>query len=103
MDSGVGYTVLDWQLVQGGTNMQVYASQYPDKVAGMVLVDSALEDEEAVTITYRGILQGGLGAEPGSRNGPDLLFGIVSQNHPARCSILPTRGKALLLQLVTSI
>jgi pimeloyl-ACP methyl ester carboxylesterase len=35
----------------GGTNMQVYASQYPDEVAGMVLVDSALEDEEAVTLT----------------------------------------------------
>src|ERR671912_42646 len=35
----------------GGTNMQVYASQYPDEVAGMVLVDSALEDEEAITLT----------------------------------------------------
>jgi pimeloyl-ACP methyl ester carboxylesterase len=35
----------------GGTNMQVYASQYPNEVAGMVLVDSALEDEEAVTLT----------------------------------------------------
>jgi pimeloyl-ACP methyl ester carboxylesterase len=35
----------------GGTNMQVYASQHPDEVAGMVLVDSALEDEEAVTFT----------------------------------------------------
>jgi pimeloyl-ACP methyl ester carboxylesterase len=107
MDSGLGGTVLDWQLVQpelatsmrvctfdragmgwseagtqprtsrqivrelhtllgnagvegphvlvghsfGGTNMQVYASQYPDEVAGMVLVDSALEEEEAVTFT----------------------------------------------------
>jgi len=107
MDSGLGGTVLDWQLVQpelaksmhvctydragmgwsdpgdqprtsrqitrelhtllgnagvegpyvlvghsfGGTNMQVDASQYPDEVAGMVLVDSALEDEEAVTFT----------------------------------------------------
>jgi pimeloyl-ACP methyl ester carboxylesterase len=107
MDSGLGGTVLDWQLVQpevaefarvctydragmgwsdpaaqprtsqqivkelhtlldnvevqepyvlvghsfGGTNMQVYASQYPDEVAGMVLVDSALEDEEAITLT----------------------------------------------------
>jgi pimeloyl-ACP methyl ester carboxylesterase len=107
MDSGLGGTVLDWQLVQsevakfarvctydragmgwseagsqprtsqqivrelhallgnagvegpyvlvghsfGGTNMQVYASQYPDEVAGMILVDSALEDEEAVTFT----------------------------------------------------
>src|SRR3712207_1932610 len=107
MDSGLGGTVLDWQLVQpelaksmrvctydragmgwsspgaqprtseqiarelhtllgkagvrgpyvlvghsfGGTNMQVYASQYPEEVAGMVLVDSALEDEEAVTLT----------------------------------------------------
>jgi pimeloyl-ACP methyl ester carboxylesterase len=107
MDSGLGGTVLDWQLVQpeiarfarvctydragmgwsdpgtqprtsqqiarelhtllgnagvrgpyvlvghsfGGTNMQVYASQYPNEVAGMVLVDSALEDEEAVTVT----------------------------------------------------
>src|SRR5215217_1359331 len=107
MDSGLGGTVLDWQLVQpevakfarvctydragmgwseagsqprtseqivrelhallgnagfegpyvlvghsfGGTNVQVYASQYPDEVAGMVLVDSALEDEEAVTFT----------------------------------------------------
>jgi pimeloyl-ACP methyl ester carboxylesterase len=107
MDSGLGGTVLDWQLVQpdlaksmhvctydragmgwsdagtqprtsrqivrelhtllgnagvegpyvlvghsfGGTNMQVYASQYPDEVAGVVLVDSALEDEEAVTLT----------------------------------------------------
>jgi pimeloyl-ACP methyl ester carboxylesterase len=35
----------------GGTKMQVYASQYSDEVAGMVLVDSALEDEEAVTLT----------------------------------------------------
>jgi pimeloyl-ACP methyl ester carboxylesterase len=35
----------------GGTNMQVYASQYPDEVAGMVLVDSALEDEKAVALT----------------------------------------------------
>jgi pimeloyl-ACP methyl ester carboxylesterase len=107
MDSGLGGTVLDWQLVQpeltksmrvctydragmgwsdpgpqprtsqqivkelhtllgkagvrgpyvlvghsfGGTNMQVYASQYPDEVAGMVLVDSALEDEKAVALT----------------------------------------------------
>jgi pimeloyl-ACP methyl ester carboxylesterase len=107
VDSGLGGTILDWQLVQpevakfarvctydragmgwseagsqprtsrqivrelhallgnagvegpyvlvghsfGGTNMQVYASQYPDEVAGMVLVDSALEDEEAVTLT----------------------------------------------------
>ena len=31
--------------------MQVYASQYPDEVAGMVLVDSALEDEKAVALT----------------------------------------------------
>ena len=31
--------------------MRVYASQYPDEVAGMVLVDSALEDEEVVTLT----------------------------------------------------
>jgi pimeloyl-ACP methyl ester carboxylesterase len=107
MDSGLGGTVLDWQLVQpkvakfarvctydragmgwsdsgaqprtsqqvvrelhtllsnaevrgpfvlvghsfGGTNMQVYASQYPNEVAGMVLVDSALEDEKAVALT----------------------------------------------------
>src|SRR5215212_1453703 len=107
MDSGLGGTVLDWQLVQpelaksmhvctydragmgwsdpgdqprtsrqitrelhtllgnagvegpyvlvghsfGGTNMQVDASQYPDEVAGMVLVDSALEDEKAVALT----------------------------------------------------
>src|SRR5215203_3142213 len=107
MDSGLGGTVLDWQLVQpelakstrvctydragmgwsdsgdqprtsrqivkelhtllgnagvrgpyvlvghsfGGTNMQVYASQYLDEVAGMVLVDSALEDEKAVALT----------------------------------------------------
>jgi pimeloyl-ACP methyl ester carboxylesterase len=107
MDSGLGGTVLDWQLVQpklaksmrvctydrsgmgwseagpqprtsqqivkelhtllgkaggrgpyvlvghsfGGTNMQGYASQYPDEVAGMVLVDSAVEDEEAVALT----------------------------------------------------
>jgi pimeloyl-ACP methyl ester carboxylesterase len=108
MDSGLGGTVLDWQLVQpevakfarvctydragmgwsdpgdqprtsqqivkelhtllgnagvvegpyvlvghsfGGTNMQVYASHYPDEVAGLVLVDSALEDEKAVTLT----------------------------------------------------
>jgi pimeloyl-ACP methyl ester carboxylesterase len=107
MDSGLGGTVLDWQLVQpelaksmhvctydragmgwsdpgpqprtsqqivkelhtvlgnagvtgpyvlvghsfGGTNMQVYASQYPDEVTGMVLVDSALEDEKAVALT----------------------------------------------------
>src|SRR5919112_4782707 len=35
----------------GGTNMQVYASQYPDEVAGMALVDSALEDEKAVALT----------------------------------------------------
>src|ERR687894_2673357 len=107
MDSGLGGTVLDWQLVQpeiakfarvctydragmgwsdlgtqprtsrqiarelhtlldnagvrgpyvlvghslGGTNMQVYASQYPDEVAGMVLVDSALEDLDLLSIT----------------------------------------------------
>jgi pimeloyl-ACP methyl ester carboxylesterase len=31
--------------------LRFYASQYPDEVAGMVLVDSALEDEEAVTFT----------------------------------------------------
>ena len=35
----------------GGTNMQVYARQYPNQVAGMVLVDSALEDEKAVALT----------------------------------------------------
>src|SRR5215212_1938782 len=107
MDSGLGGTMLDWQLVQpkvaefarvctydrggmgwsdsgaqprtsqqivrelhtlldnaevrgpfvlvghsfGGTNMQVYARQYPNQVAGMVLVDSALEDEKAVALT----------------------------------------------------
>src|SRR5215216_3831319 len=100
MDSGLGGTVLDWQLVQpelaksmrvctfdragmgwsdpgpqprtsqqivkelhtllgnagvqgpyvlvghsfGGLNMQLYASQYPDEVKGMVLVDSAIAD-----------------------------------------------------------
>jgi pimeloyl-ACP methyl ester carboxylesterase len=31
--------------------MQVYASRHPDEVAGMVLVDSALEDEKAVALT----------------------------------------------------
>ena len=107
MDSGLGGTVLDWQLVQpevaqfarvctydragmgwsepgaqprtsqqiveelhallgnagvqgpyvlvghsfGGTNVQLYASQYPNEVAGMVLVDSATEDEMLVTLT----------------------------------------------------
>lgn len=107
MDSGLGGSVLDWQLVQpevagftrvctydrggagwsepgdqprtsqqiveelhtllgnagvqepyvlvghslGGTNMQLYASQYPDEVAGMVLVDSALEDLDLLSIT----------------------------------------------------
>src|SRR3712207_6054260 len=35
----------------GGTNMQVYASLYPNEVAGMVLVDSALEDAKAVALT----------------------------------------------------
>ena len=107
MDSGLGGSVLDWQLVQpevagfarvctydrggagwsepgaqprtspqiveelhtllsnagvqgpyvlvghsfGGTNMQLHASQYPDEVAGMVLVDSALEDLDLLPIT----------------------------------------------------
>jgi pimeloyl-ACP methyl ester carboxylesterase len=144
MDSGLGGTVLDWQLVQpelakstrvctydrsgmgwseagaqprtseqiagelhillgnaevrrpyvlvghsfGGTNMQVYASQYPGEVAGMVLVDSALEDEEAVTLTkslqpspvllkfYATIgltrLPYTLGAEPSGLTSPEL-------------------------------
>jgi len=31
--------------------MQVYASLYPNEVAGMVLVDSALEDAKAVALT----------------------------------------------------
>jgi pimeloyl-ACP methyl ester carboxylesterase len=109
MDSGLGGSVLDWQLVQpevarfarvctydrggagwsepgaqprtsqqfveelhtllgnagvqepyvlvghslGGTNMQLYASQYPDEVAGMVLVDSALEDLDLLSINER--------------------------------------------------
>jgi pimeloyl-ACP methyl ester carboxylesterase len=35
----------------GGTNMQLYASQYPDEVAGMVLVDSALEDLDLLSVT----------------------------------------------------
>jgi pimeloyl-ACP methyl ester carboxylesterase len=35
----------------GGTNMQLYASRYPDQVAGMVLVDSALEDLDLLSIT----------------------------------------------------
>ena len=35
----------------GGTNVQLYASRYPDEVAGMVLVDSATEDEMLVTLT----------------------------------------------------
>ena len=35
----------------GGTNMQLYASQYPDEVTGMVLVDSALEDLDLLSIT----------------------------------------------------
>ena len=107
MDSGLGGTVLDWQLVQpevaefarvctydragmgwsepgdqprtsqqiveelhallgnagvqgpyvlvghsfGGTNVQLYASQYPNEVAGMVLDDAATEDEMLVTLT----------------------------------------------------
>jgi pimeloyl-ACP methyl ester carboxylesterase len=144
MDSGLGGTVLDWQLVQpelakstrvctydrsgmgwseagaqprtseqiagelhillgnaevrrpyvlvghsfGGTNIQVYASQYPGEVAGMVLVDSALEDEEAVTLTkslqpspvllkfYATIgltrLPYTLGAEPSGLTSPEL-------------------------------
>jgi pimeloyl-ACP methyl ester carboxylesterase len=115
MDSGLGGTVLDWQLVQpgvakfarvcsydrggmgwsdpgaqprtsqqiveelhallnnaevegpyvlvghsfGGTNVQLYASQYPDEVAGMVLVDSATEDEMLETLTEE--LQGSPG------------------------------------------
>jgi pimeloyl-ACP methyl ester carboxylesterase len=107
MDSGLGGTVLDWQLVQpevakftrvctydragmgwselgtqprtsqqfveelhallgnagvegpyvlvghslGGVNVQLYASQYPDEVAGMVLVDSALVDLDVLPLT----------------------------------------------------
>jgi pimeloyl-ACP methyl ester carboxylesterase len=107
MDSGLGGTVLDWQLVQpevvefarvctydrggmgwsepgtqprtsqqfieelhallsnagvegpyvlvghslGGVNVQLYASQYPDEVAGMMLVDSALTDLEALPLS----------------------------------------------------
>ena len=107
MDSGLGGSVLDWQLVQpevagftrvctydrggagwsepgvqprtspqiveelhtllgnagvqepyvlvghsfGGTNVQLYASQYPNEVAGMVLVDSALEDLDLLSTT----------------------------------------------------
>ena len=35
----------------GGTNVQLYASQYPNEVAGMVLVDSATEDGMLVTLT----------------------------------------------------
>ena len=35
----------------GGTNMQLSASQYPDEVAGMVLVDSALEDLDLLSTT----------------------------------------------------
>jgi pimeloyl-ACP methyl ester carboxylesterase len=27
----------------GGANVQLYASEYPERVAGMVLVDSALD------------------------------------------------------------
>ena len=30
----------------GGVNMQLYASRYPDEVAGMVLVDSAIADKD---------------------------------------------------------
>jgi pimeloyl-ACP methyl ester carboxylesterase len=43
----------------GGTNVQLYASQYPNEVAGMVLVDSATEDEMLVTLTEE--LQGSPG------------------------------------------
>ena len=35
----------------GGTNVQLYASRYPDEVAGMVLVDSATEDKMLVALT----------------------------------------------------
>jgi pimeloyl-ACP methyl ester carboxylesterase len=75
----------------GGTNMQVYASQYPDEVAGMVLVDSALEDEEAITLTKSlqpspvllkilatiGVtrLPYTLGGEAPSQTSPDLVEG----------------------------
>jgi len=31
----------------GGMNIRLYASQYPDEVAGLVLVDSALEDVDS--------------------------------------------------------
>src|SRR5918995_5554862 len=107
MDSGLGGTVLDWQLVQpevakftrvctydrggmgwserspqprtsqqfveelhallgnagvegpyvlvghslGGVNVQLFVSQYPDEVAGMVLVDSALVDLDVLPLT----------------------------------------------------
>jgi hypothetical protein len=33
---------------------------------------------------------------------PDVSLGIVSQNHPTRCSILPELSKGLKLQVGTS-
>lgn len=35
----------------GGVNVQLYASQYPDEVAGMVLVDSALADLDMLPLS----------------------------------------------------
>src|ERR687893_3124206 len=35
----------------GGVNVQLYANQYPDEVAGMVLVDSALADLDVLPLT----------------------------------------------------
>jgi pimeloyl-ACP methyl ester carboxylesterase len=43
----------------GATNVQLYASQYPNEVAGMVLDDAATEDEMLVTLTEE--LQGSPG------------------------------------------
>jgi pimeloyl-ACP methyl ester carboxylesterase len=182
MDSGLGGTVLDWQLVQpelakstrvctydragmgwseagaqprtseqiarelhallgnagvegpyvlvghsfGGTNMQVYASQYPDEVAGMVLVDSALEDEEAVTLTkslqpspvllkfYATIgvtrLPYTLGAEPPGLTSPELedeqaaisshrkhIFAIADETFSLEASFAENRAHPLSL------
>ncbi len=35
----------------GGTNLQVFASEHGNETAGMVLVDSALEEERALPLT----------------------------------------------------
>jgi hypothetical protein len=68
----------------GGLNVRLYASRYPDEVAGMVLIDSSHPDQN---IKFKAALPPESPGEwwelPGLRNGPPVSFSSEGLDLPA--------------------